>query len=125
MLTGFSPLLGIVFSFASIFPYLGDTLAFTLLLFDALSSGFVWTQFVSALILIGIGHNISSHLLTPILIGSYTGVLPVQILLGLMIHVHLLGGFGLIFNIPLCILERSILAFWRSDLIGDKNKKSS
>ena len=125
ILTGFSPFLGLVFSSAAIFPYLGDTIAFALLIFDALSRGFIVTKFLSAVILIGIGHNISSHLLAPILIGNYTGVLPVQILFGLMLHVHTLGPFGLVFNIPLSILERSIFAFWRSDLIGDKNKKST
>ena len=114
---GFTPILGLVFGYASIIPYLGDFLCFFLLGSEALISSISLSKTLLAFILIMIGHLISGHFLTPILIGSYTGLIPVYIIFGLMLNTHLLGLIGLILNIPICLIIKSLFISGDSTLI--------
>jgi predicted PurR-regulated permease PerM len=110
-------LIGIVFGFACFIPYLGDVFAFGGMFWILSSISATLFMIVGVILVSIVGHIFGSHILTPWIIGSHTGLHPIQIILGFLVYSKLFGVWGVILNIPISILINSIFKaiFYKED----------
>jgi len=113
--------LGIICAYLTTVPIIGDPLCFLCIGIYGLFSGVSVVKIILGCSLILLGHNINGHVIAPILIGGYTGLIPFYMLFGVMLNAYLFGLFGLILNVPLCILYKSILHCIDPTLLNKKN----
>jgi predicted PurR-regulated permease PerM len=103
--------LGVLTGFLIFVPYVGVFTGFLLSLLTAL----VFSQDASLLLLVlgvyALGHLLEGVLLTPLLLGSKTGLHPLWILFALFVTGGLFGLTGVIFCLPLAAVCR-VLVLW-------------
>ena len=101
--------IGIMFGFSSFLPFVGDIVCTISLIVSFIYSKASVLKMIIIAVIIFVGHMIGGHILGPILIGSHTGVNPVQSIVGFIVYSYLFGFRGIFLGLPISLFINSLL----------------
>lgn len=102
-------LCSIMYGFSGIIPFIGELLAWSIIILSILCSGLSVAKSCTCCALLWLTNIIAGHAIMAYFVGNRLQINIIYIAIGLLININLFGFLGFIYNIPICILTKIII----------------
>lgn len=102
-------LCSIMYGFSGIIPFMGEFLAWSIMILSILCSGLSFVKICVCCALLWVTNIVAGNAIMAYFVGNRLQINIVYLAIGLLININLFGFLGFIYNTPLCILTKIII----------------